>query len=356
MSTIALVADLHLGAGTHSEWKSASAAFAEFAGDFLPASGVRDLVILGDFLELLTADESPQVDIKAARVACDRLLDAAPEVTDGLERFLRAGGHLTVVVGNHDAHLTDAGVASRLLDRVWSPAKGEPRASIATWFHTIPGVLYAEHGHQHHDINRVSVAVEPFEWTEPRCLQATPAVAIQSARAANRSRIGQFRDGYAAARRIRADARGKGEGESRDMVDAYGAAQGLSPETTRQLAMISGFSTHQAIQRTVRRRLVGSSDSYLTQAAEEIDQLLESRGLGVSVYAFGHTHRARIRSLPSGATYVNPGAWSPVVRQTGNPRRHPFALVDGVSPHAGTFEHPVVTLYEWNGSAAPIAS
>jgi predicted phosphodiesterase len=58
--------------------------------------------------------------------------------------------------------------------------------------------------------------------------------------------------------------------------------------------------------------------------------VLESAGLGVPFYVFGHTHVAADVPLPgSSARYLNPGTWSATTRRVpGGDRRCGVVVID----------------------------
>jgi hypothetical protein len=80
-----------------------------------------------------------------------------------LVRFAAAGFPVTIVPGNHDAGLTLESVRGRLLALL--EASGAPRCGVIVqpWILHVPGMLYAEHGNQHHDINAFVDPIRPLQ-------------------------------------------------------------------------------------------------------------------------------------------------------------------------------------------------
>lgn len=328
---VALVADLHLGAGSGPEWTDSAAAFADFVGA-LPALGVGRLMVLGDFLELLSSDDSSPGEAARARIRCASVLDRVPRVTDALAGFTAAGGCLDVIVGNHDADLARPEVANCLLERISGSHPGESRVAIFPWFRILPGVLYAEHGHQHHDINRFPLILDPYRPLAAERLHEPLAVTLH--RTADQGRMRRARSLWASAvvaERRERDARSE---IYRDSLAAYGRGQGLPPGVSGRLDRVSEFSRARTSRRLLARELHRRPrDAYLLRAAESLDQVLRDEGCAQPVYAFGHTHRARVAALGSGALYTNPGSWSPW--GPSGAQRHPYLLLDPTSIGAG---------------------
>jgi hypothetical protein len=209
------------------------------------------------------------------------------------------------------------------------------------WFRVLHGVLYAEHGHQHHDINRVPLILDPGDPGNPHQLMQSPAASLERARRAGRSRTSQVRAAWRAARTVEAREADAALETYRRRVDAYCRSEGLPPGVGIGADRLSEFSRWRAGLRMVSRAVRPTTpDHYLLVAAEALDKLLRPVGLGQPMYAFGHTHTARLASLASGAVYANPGSWSPLARA--DTRGHTYLLV--ASPSVGL---PIVDLQYW---------
>ena len=166
------LSDLHLAAGsaglvdrfTHDE------ALVRLLGRFDADAPLVRVVLLGDFVDFLEAAPAPgPIDASDAETLprLDAIVAAHPAVFHALGRFLALGGALTVLPGNHDAELTRPAVRGRLREHLVGDAP-EPavaaRVEVLPWFLHIPGVVYAEHGSQYHDLNAFPTLLAPW-WT-----------------------------------------------------------------------------------------------------------------------------------------------------------------------------------------------
>ncbi len=179
-STLVITSDLHLGGGTAGVWGprfsdefTDDQAFVEFLRCLSPRPGSR-LVFLGDAFDFL------RVPVTGARTGLfarseaeavaqlDRIAAAHPVVMTALSDTLAAGVRVDFVSGNHDAELIRPAVRERLRALLGAPVGFHP------WILYIPGLLYAEHGHHHHDINTFARPLYPYATTEGR-LERPPA-------------------------------------------------------------------------------------------------------------------------------------------------------------------------------------
>lgn len=184
---LAIVSDLHLSAGYdpltgtfgRNEDFFSDDAFGRFL-DHLLARGRREgrrwrLVLLGDvvdFLQVELADEDAAGGATASGTSVRRLdLVAAghPGFFAALARFLAGGGVIDVVVGNHDVEFVWPAVQARFRQLVAAQTAADVAAGIAfhPWVFSVPGVVYAEHGHQYDPINAFLTPLAPFLPDDP---------------------------------------------------------------------------------------------------------------------------------------------------------------------------------------------
>lgn len=196
MEDIVLISDLHLGAGydrARGAWDPAEVFFYDeaFAGfvDHLLARAQDEgrswrLVILGDlFAFRLVAIPPPDrsavlAGSEASAVwKLDQIARGHPHVFAALHRFLAAGFPVDVVSGNHDVELVRPGVQARLRELLGAGRgeAGQADVSFHPWIYYVPGVLYAEHGHQHQALEAFATVVTPYLPDDPDKIETTLA-------------------------------------------------------------------------------------------------------------------------------------------------------------------------------------
>ncbi len=120
--------------------------------DWLPAK----LILLGDTFELCRAEEelsgSPAQCTRRRLARLDSILDRHRVLATKLARLTGLGVEVVAVLGNHDLPLADPAVATRLRERLGA---AETVLQVAPRYALVPGVLFAEHGSQYHDINAI---------------------------------------------------------------------------------------------------------------------------------------------------------------------------------------------------------
>lgn len=313
MTTWTLVGDLHLGAVRSEPATRCDEGFRALASELAALDAPR-LVLLGDTFDLLAVGRrrgAPDPSPTAAIASLDVLAAEHPDVVDGLRHLLAAGGELHLVVGNHDLELMVPAVQVHL--RALLADRADSRnLHVHPWFLLVPGVLYAEHGHQHHDINTVDALLAP---------QVGAAVALPLASYIPHGRRADgalLRLTLAAARTapiLRARRRRR---YRRRVLPAVAPSLGVPAATALALDALARPSWTSAGARMAGRRLGrlrrAQRGGYMHRAARRIDEVLRRDGLGASVYAFGHTHLAETFPLVAGTdapVYLNPGTWSP---------------------------------------------
>jgi UDP-2,3-diacylglucosamine pyrophosphatase LpxH len=389
-----VISDLHLGSrvGVHigsqerlpevrREGAAACAAFLRSV--VLPAGDRTHLVFLGDMFELRdhpAQNGGPEpatpagggLDEEWAIHRLGALARAYPDFFEALAACLDAGCHLDIVPGNHDMALARPAVRQCLDELLGQPAEGS-RLQVHPWLYVVPGLLYAEHGHQHHDLNRFPTVLVPGRFDDPDRDFIAPLAAWHSAAHAP-AHGGPARGGpthsapprrvpafHALAKAILDSRRHEHAARSvayRSAIDTHAGDIGLRADVVTQLHDLSRFRLTAVALRLIRkilsRRLRTSPDAYLIAAASSAHRLLTRRGLAVPIYAFGHTHHARVVKLDEHAWYANAGTWSAEVRGTGLDRDD-AGLFPYLDIAAGvTFE--ALKYWRWPVEQAPVDS
>jgi len=351
-STLVITSDLHLGGGLPAEaWGPGFSdeftddqAFSDFLRWLSQRRGCR-LVFLGDAFDFL------RVPVTGARTGLfarcdaeavaqlDRIAAAHPTVVKALSAALAAGVHVDFVSGNHDAELIRPAVRERLCALLGA------QVSFHSWILYIPGLLYAEHGHHHHDINTFVRPLYPYAKNDGR-LERPPAAWLGDLRRFPASPSHLWRDAMTGLRG-RPSARGRAEylaGLAPTHADEIGLPEGVLAEL-HQLASFSPFGVGWRLVSTRLRR--GDRRGYLPTAAAAVHDLLARNQLAVPFYAFGHTHAAMRLPLGTNAWYLNSGTWSRMTWGSARARRTWIEITVGEAPDAGA------RLFHWTGTAEP---
>jgi hypothetical protein len=202
------------------------------------------------------------------------------------------------------------------------------------WIFYVPGLLYAEHGHQYHDINVVDTILRPTPPGRPdrlalplasHLIEGPARFTVHAARRALNSRgLARARAAY-----------------RQDVLSRDAGGIALDAPTLVALDRLSETSAGAILRRLATRALrrpprgATQRDGYLHRGARSIDQVLRAAGAHVPYLVFGHTHVAERFPIDPTATtlYVNCGTWSPFVPR-GLPvdeRRFTFARVCATS-------------------------
>lgn len=173
---LVVISDLHLGGrpdadglvGTQicSSYRELTA-FIDWLRDSIPEEGPCELVINGDFVDLLAEDNPGAGDLPAREWTADqdeavRKLNRIVERTrqgaergpfEALQTFVAAGGDLTVLIGNHDVELALPRVRERL-EQLLNGGNGRLRLVYdgEAWTR---GDLLIEHGNRYDRWNAV---------------------------------------------------------------------------------------------------------------------------------------------------------------------------------------------------------
>jgi hypothetical protein len=326
---------------------------------------IRRLVLLGDSLDLPTHVSGSGADAASCwRVtaigAVDRIADTHREPFDALATFAAGGGRLELLPGNHDVALQMPAVRRTLLDRL-----GDDGGAVGwhPWIFHLPGLLWAEHGGQHHDLHAVP------EWLSPGPGRSTwglpPGRAIETLSLATKRRRGPSRELVAAAASVAADgiasafarpalARTRQVYRARELP-SIAAASDLPESLLVAIDRLSETDGWSIAARLIRRRLAGgdpSPASFLGPAARHVQAILAAGGRDVRIYAFGHTHAPAILPIgPSapGAWFANAGSWAGLqpaaLRARVGPDRYPVLRIQ-----AAAGRDPTIELVLWNAA------
>lgn len=324
-----LVSDLHLGS-LEARGRDTAAAFALFLHTVVaPVGDGSSLVLLGDTVDALGAGGP-------ARAVLDEFAMTHPEVVEALRGCVERGVHVEVVTGNHDVGLARPAAARRLRELLGDVGGSEAgRVRVLPWALYVPGVMFAEHGHQHHSVHRLPTLLHAAADDDtPLGPSALSAWAASGGGVVGRS--------SAAARALlaaRLAERQSRELGYRALVYDESARLGLSGEAGWALWSLSRLRLGPAVVgtmgRVARRRLSpgNGTASMPPRAAADVAATLAAHGASVPWYVTGHTHRAAAAPLPTVATgWLNTGTWCSDIRGPGpdrdDPRRFPYAVVE----------------------------
>lgn len=387
---ITIVSDLHLSRHCdpdHADHALHDAGFARFLDHVRRRAAERGgqwrLVILGDLVDL------PYAGASTAEAAAEltRVAAGHPRFVAAVGGFLAAGLQVDVVAGNHDVGLLRTGVRERLAEllRPGGGDAGRP-AGVAfhPWIFHVPGVLYAEHGSQYHDITAVP-ALLGLDETEDRRPSGQPLVAeleryrsgLRERRARSRGlaalagvgqeslryagilarqalalsgpELARRRERYHAVALPRYAAQVRIAHDALVGIDALTAASAWSIGARLVRTWVTGPSARAArnllASRGRRRgRFWQPADQavYLRRAWPAIHRVLGAAGQSVPFYVFGHTHLAEALPLADGtARYLNTGTWR---ASTGPSAPGTFVEITGEPGASG----PVARLLRWN--------
>ncbi len=433
--SIIVVGDLHLARGHDPVTGKADPndhflhddAFARFLDDVRGRAAKKNqrprLLILGDFFDFLHVGSDPaaptaghpETSDRATLAKLEQIAAGHPAVFAALARFVSAGLPLDIVPGNHDIELvrpsTQEGFTN-LLMRFGCLPESKNLISFHPWIYFVPGLLYAEHGHQYHDINAFVTLLEPFQHHGTNNIQLPPGsfldlyllnlLAVRDppvpssgsstrglVRALRAHSILVLRTLPLHARYLRLIFRSlmsqTGTGEAKrqsyrkNVLRPFADQLGLSHETLVAIDELSAHAIAKMWSRLLRKlvfaplpflrarlggspaRLTQKTPGYLHDPAAAIHRILEAKGQAVPFYAFGHTHHAEQRPLGTPNTvpyYINGGSWivkTPITIDA-TLQRPPFTFIEIERPLGK--DEPVAQVMLWDdaaGHATPVA-
>jgi UDP-2,3-diacylglucosamine pyrophosphatase LpxH len=364
-----IVSDLHLASGiklNRQEDFFSDAAFARFIDHLLRRAAEEHrtwrLLLLGDVFDFLHIPEfSPGSSnhplAETALAKLDQIAAGHPEFFEALGRLAAAGFPLDFMPGNHDIELLFAPVQQHLTDLL---TRFSPQAALSIrfypWIYYLPGLLYAEHGQQHHDLNTFPLLLglaQQKTYTsknlpvgshfdtylyallnrlvpQVECIKPPLAVLRQAVRAhpvafltAARLHLSFFN--------VLMRVIFYQPAHDEQLLEPYAAEIGLDHATLVTLSRLSSVSSLSILKRLLRKTLPqkkpGEGD-YLQQAARNIHQILKAADLNVRYYVFGHSHTAGQFPLsPDGtAWYLNCGTWTTLPPEACPAPAHPQPL------------------------------
>ena len=350
-SCLVIVSDLHLGGGP-----AAGACGAGFSDEFADDQPFSDflrwlarrpgsrLVFLGDTFDFLRVPVTgtrtglfARCDAEAV-AQLDRIAAAHSSMITALSAALAAGVRADFVCGNHDAELVRPAVQERLCALLGA------RIRVHPWILYIPGLLYAEHGHQHHDINAFARPLYPYAANDGR-LERPPAARLGDLKRLPASPGLLWRDALSGLRG-RPPAASRAEYLTR-LVPSRAREIGLPESVVAELHHLASFSLVGAGRRLASTRLWRRRPGYLPLAATAVHDLMARSQCAVPFYAFGHTHAAARMSLGANACYLNSGTWS-TAAWAGAGSRRTWIEIRAAAPAAAK-------LFRWTGAAEPLA-
>jgi UDP-2,3-diacylglucosamine pyrophosphatase LpxH len=411
-----IVSDLHLSVGAdprtggtgHPDDFFCDAAFVRFLDDLRDRAGEDGhglrLVILGDLFDFLQleirslshAKPSPDTCAEASRANLDCLVDAHAELFSALARCVAGGWLLDIVPGNHDIELIHPSVQDRfkeLMVRFGGRAEAASKIGFHPWIYYIPRVLYAEHGHQYHDINWFATLLKPYRPQDPAQIELPPASYFDGhrGRAPLLEAMQEPMDGMApprarfpylslalrtrplsslaaldqyvhmlrvilrhAAQRANGALSARRLAYQEEILRPYAMEVGLGDDT---LVAIDNLAAEMAM--TMKQRLLrqvvhvqrpGRSSAYLRMVVPAIHDVLRAAQQDVPYYVFGHTHiaeRLPLCSTPVTPCYLNSGTWTPITPIDAANRQR-FTCVH-ISREPGVT--PVARLLLWDDSS-----
>ena len=328
--TVWIVSDLHLDANPDTAAMARSDAFARFLSQLaayqLNHEAIpNQLVILGDFMDL------PNTTIDEARTAIEEIATAHEKIWIALKIVVSTGLDLVVVPGNHDIELTIVDVFSVFSRYVDVGPDESGSVKLSPWIYYIPGLMYAEHGNQHHDINWFSNVLTPTYMDDHERIHRTaalwwsrlrsPGVNDQSGPRSQLTRLAALTNSL----RRRPSWAMPHDRYIATVAVPYGdsieigaeAVRALDATTRRGSLSIFLRLALKPVQRFWARFGHGDDPSasvgrerYLRDAVPDVVAITRSHGIGVPFYVFGHTHVASRSSVDGEAVYLNAGTWS----------------------------------------------
>jgi UDP-2,3-diacylglucosamine pyrophosphatase LpxH len=331
-----IISDLHMGDGGPHERFHSDELIREFIGhleNLLGGSPERvRLLLLGDLLDLSLVGRAFPNQMVPVRLRDQLLIERVEDVRSAhsgvftaLQQFIERGGTVEVVPGNSDGALRVPAVWEHFrqsLLRGYSTPRSQAQLRLHPWIYHVPGVVYAEHGNQYHEINSFPALLQGLGGAGPEQLETIGSLLD----AYGGSRHAEFDDARAgatswaaslAAQYMRASKVRRTVGYV-DLLEEYAQEVFLPPVLVAELDTFGSRAVWRSGLRALRRsgpsrwrRRAPSSDAYLRDAALRIHRAALRRGSSALFYVFGHTHApctARIEDESS--RYVNCGTWS----------------------------------------------
>ncbi len=382
---IVFVSDLHLGTTPAAEGEPYVGGFARFLDHVLDRSSAEGhacrLVLLGDALDFLkvrlpaaTGRRCSESSMGSAIVKLEKIARQEPLFFAALGRFAAAGLPIDVVAGNHDIDLVRSAVQQRfqqLVDELSGCSQMRQQIRFHPWIYHVPGIVYAEHGQQYHDINSFATVLRPYlPGDEDRVdhplaahLSRIPGATSPFARFRGKAIAGMsaLRQAVELTSRERANRR---MDYREQVLRPYAAQVSLDYAAVVAIDELSEVSLGSIAVRLLRKVLRGQEGTpcptqqggYLHGAALAIHRILAPVGATVPCYVFGHAHIAErfpLEAAASSPEYLNTGTWSPHL-PAGVARRHGLPLLTFVQIRARYGETPVGEVLVWDDRAGAV--
>ncbi len=355
---LSAVQDIDTGYCAVREGFHYDAAFSHFIDHLLERVKSEDarlqILILGDFLDFLhtkvpLSESNFLTTTEASSLQkLQAIIRAHPLFFESLKRFVATGFPLSFVPGNHDIDLMRPPVQELLKESI----KTESGANIFFhfWIYHIPGVLYAEHGHQYHDINAYTTLLVPFRTGNENELElpvgayfdmylfhliervnlpteniyAPLGYLFNSYLKQPLKFITTFPDVcnfvwaicsqfvYRGSRQFRITRQRYQD----KILSNFATSTGLSYKTCVALDQLAEVNNNKMIKRLLGNALFKRGDpiktGYLYPKALMISKILETEKKEVPFYLFGHSHQLAKVALDGQPNrfYLNTGSWS----------------------------------------------
>jgi len=411
---IIIVSDLHLGATSRPGYFEHGGEFHRFL-EFLTQDAAGKalclrLIMLGDTFDFpsVPSRNGNRRDSDADLLdRLQRVFDCHPQFTQALNAYVAAGNRLDFLPGNHDPGLMRP-VVQELVRSALS-ASPESDLHFHPWILSLPGLLYAEHGNQYHDINSfpewLNAQMHPLnETSKPigaKLDDLVMTLASETDRATDSAPISLtvlvldlIRNPGKLARSlpvfarfgvevIRAAISTRSPVHARHRrryrqtrMSAMRSETGLSPNALTSIDRLAErnarawpvriWKSGRSLVATRLRRKSAQSESaiglamtgetrrtHFRETGNAIAKILADDGLAVPIVAFGHTHLADVAHFPATAV-VNAGTWldgAPGDSLTGLRRSEMSFIQIDVDASKGS---PEVALLRWNDSGRKI--
>jgi UDP-2,3-diacylglucosamine pyrophosphatase LpxH len=371
-----VISDLHLGGDDGFEICSRQgrqrlAEFIRWAGELRGAAQDVHLVINGDIVDFLAEKDAQgtfaafTADERVAAEKLERIFGRTAPVWDALEGFVRRGGELTLLIGNHDVELCLPRLRRRLRDRL-----GPGRVELVYDNQALGrGPVIIEHGNRYdswnaiaHDslrqfrsrltrgntseefapppgselvvqvMNELKARYSFVDLLKPETGAVLPILAALGAGTWRVARDGVFLAAQRAWRTRKFDADhqpadndliagrpgGQGDaGEAFPEAAAFEAADAIAGSTDDGLISSRRDPPPRASVLQAALRKFAQDGSIFDVGREDRTYAVPAQRLlagGAAVVVFGHTHLAKDITFEAGGRYLNSGTWADLMR------------------------------------------
>lgn len=369
-TNIIAISDLHLSASrfqvndtsTIVDGFADDEAFSKFTQHLVAsakeAGGIWRFLILGDGLDFLHTkigyDKHRFCHIsnfEVNRIKLELIFDAHHHFFSSLGFLLTNGFYVDIIPGNHDIELIlteSQDHFKSLMQRHTEKNIVAQNLNFSNWVYHIPGILYAEHGNQYHDINSFVTLLAPMKSSQTGDIshpigsyfdlylsylseyttkyqknthnlllhsnnktRKHPAVYLRQLRGHLYFfwQVAKFlicRSGpWMSTKRhkYRLD----------KFTPTYSKQVHFPPSILEALDDIAAVHSTRLLSRTIRKLILRNrttkNEFYLESAAKKIHSVLKQQGYQVPFYLFGHSHVPAKLPLDEYSFYLNTGTW-----------------------------------------------